>query len=109
MPQEQRKRWYAAPVCPAGGREQTSIHSASMSPSRTIHWCLLLRLLAMSRKVTLISPSRHSRVAGFRLPYNSLRVTDCARARPGEQAVHAELGSRQAGTGQNPTFGLMGL
>ena len=29
-----------------------SIHSASMSPSSTIHWCLLLLLVAMSRKVT---------------------------------------------------------
>ena len=29
-----------------------SIHSASMSPSSTIHWCLLVRLLDMSRNVT---------------------------------------------------------
>ena len=80
-----------------------------MSPSRTIHWCLLLRLLAMSRKVTLISPSRHSRVAGFRLPYSSLRVTDCSHARPGELAALEELALPHAGAGHKQTLGLMGL
>ena len=45
-----------------------SIHSASMSPSSTIHWCLLTLLLDMSRKVTDMRPSFHSRVAGWRLP-----------------------------------------
>ena len=39
-----------------------STHSASMSPSSTIHWCLLLLLLAMSRKVVDSRPSFHSRV-----------------------------------------------
>jgi len=53
-----------------------SIHSASMSPSSTIHWCLLVVVLAKSRKVTDISPSFHSRVVGCRKPYSSLRVTD---------------------------------
>mmetsp|Transcript_14093 Transcript_14093/g.33799 ORF Transcript_14093/g.33799 Transcript_14093/m.33799 type:complete len:260 (+) Transcript_14093:5797-6576(+) len=52
-----------------------SIHSASMSPSSTIHWCMYVLLLAKSRKFTLISPSFHSRVLGCRLPYSSLRVT----------------------------------
>jgi hypothetical protein len=46
-----------------------------MSPSRTIHWCLLVVLLAISRNVTLTRPSFHSRVAGCRKPYSSLRVT----------------------------------
>ena len=41
-----------------------SIHSASMSPSSTIHWCWKLVLLLMSRYTTEIRPSRHSRVLG---------------------------------------------
>ena len=52
-----------------------SIHSASMSPSSTIHWCWYVLLLDMSRKFTDINPSFHSRVLGCRNPYNSLRVT----------------------------------
>ena len=52
-----------------------SIHSASISPSRTIHWCWFVVLLEKSRKVTDMSPSFHSRVEGCRKPYSSLRVT----------------------------------
>ena len=43
--------------------QHTSIHSASMSPSRRIHWCAFVLLLDISLKVVLINPSCHSRVA----------------------------------------------
>ena len=42
----------------------TSIHSASMSPSKRIHWWAFDLLLDMSLKVVLIKPSLHSRVDG---------------------------------------------
>lgn len=41
---------------------QDSTHSASMSPSSTIHWWRFILLLAMSRKVVDSRPSFHSRV-----------------------------------------------
>ena len=56
---------------------RTSIHSASMSPSSRIHWCLFVLLLDMSRKVVLMRPSLHSRVDGCTYPYSSFLVTAC--------------------------------
>mmetsp|Transcript_13737 Transcript_13737/g.31799 ORF Transcript_13737/g.31799 Transcript_13737/m.31799 type:complete len:248 (+) Transcript_13737:6710-7453(+) len=52
-----------------------SIHSGSISPSRTMYSCGTVVMLAKSRKICDTRPSFHSRVDAWMYPYSSLRVT----------------------------------